>query len=142
MDLGLPTSPAAAREGRPLIAGAVGAATTIPVMIDPTRPYLKVTATVIVAAPGTLPGRGFVNPEDAVGKPTLDDPNTWQASIGVTAQSTASARTFAFVPKEPGLYPVYVVEHASAITSNPPLCGGIPDKGGDAQNVVGWINVQ
>jgi hypothetical protein len=111
-------------------------------MIDPTRPYLKVTATVVVAAPGTLPGRGFVNPQDAAGKATLDDSSTWQASIDVTAQSTASTRTLAFVAKEPGLYPVYVIEHASATTPTPPICGGIPDKGGYGQNVVGWIEVR
>jgi hypothetical protein len=36
---------------------------------------------------------------------------------------------------------VYVLEHARASSATPAMCGGVPDKGGDAQAVVGWVDV-
>lgn len=130
------------RAGKPVIPGVVGQPTIVHVNIDPDRPQLKTTATVIVAAPGTVPGHGFSNPsQDVPGSPTLDDSGSWKASLDIAAQTQRSAQNLTFVPKVPGLYPVYVIEHATSTATAPTFCGGIPDKGGDAQNVVGWIQV-
>jgi hypothetical protein len=130
------------RAGKPVIPGVVGQPTIVHVNIDPDRPQLKTTATVIVAAPGTLPGHGFSNPsQHAPGSLTLDDSGNWKASLDIAAQTQKSTQNLTFVPKVPGLYPVYVIEHATSTATPPTFCGGIPDKGGDAQNVVGWIQV-
>lgn len=130
------------RERRSIIDAVARQALTIQVTTDADRPYLLTTATVIVAALGTVPGQGFVSAAQATsGAATFDGPSNWAASTRFDLGTSPTSQTLTFTPKAAGVHPVYVIERAVSTAATPSLCGETPDKGDDGQNVIGWIQV-
>lgn len=138
----VPPTGTTASDGLPTLAGEVGRPLEVPIRIDPGRPNLTTSAQVLVAAPGTQPGRGFTVPGTLDGALSIDDAGARLAVVDVTVREAPAAASLPFTPTEPGRYPVYVIEHARPSGSPTRICGGIPDSGGDAENVVAWIEVR
>jgi hypothetical protein len=124
--------------GRPVLVTKVSEAVTLQGNIEAGPAGLVVDTTLLVAQPGTVPGRGFIQPSEAEGKPSLDDRNNWLASVQTT-DSKVQDLTLTFAPTGPGEYPIYAIQSAKPITESPGFCGGVPLTGGLAENIVGWV---
>ena len=123
--------------GVPVLTTSVGRGITLPISIDAGRPGLTTSAQLVVALPGTAAGAGFVA---GAAQTSLSDKSTWLAVAGIQFSSVSTTNSLAFTPAAAGRYPVYIVEHSQALSATPPLCGGVPDKGGDVQALVGWVD--
>src|SRR5262249_12880112 len=116
------------KDGLPVLHGIVGGSTAIAMSVEDGRPSLATTAEVLVAAPGTTLGRGFVaSPMVSPGSFTVDDAAAIRASTIIAVQSGSGTGSLSFVPQSAGLYPVFAIVHAASSITSPPLCGGVPD---------------
>ena len=127
-------------EGKPVLPGRVGQRIMLSAGVPISPPGLSIRASLEVAVPGTLPGRGFVRPWDAVGHPSLDDPDTALATATVDGTQAATLNV-SFTPLTAGLYPVYSIVQGTNTVTPPRICGGIPDTGGVGENVIAWVDV-